>query len=181
MKEQSVKSLSTLQLYDSELNPASRSCRQPHLSVRTQPLRLASRERVPYPQRQPRSPRRATERWPAAPCPPSLSSREAQCPELGRRFFLPRPAPRRRRGGGTLASGQDSEALSARVSRLPPRPQGRLPVLGREDTPAAGQLWAFCSAQVMPHAGRGNTTLHCLACSPRVPGLSRGWEPGPKL
>lgn len=166
MQEQSVQSLSTLQLCDSELNPASRSSPQPHLSVRTQPRRLPARERVPYPQRQPRSPRRATERWPAAPCPPSLTSREAPCPERGRRFFLPRPAPRRRRGGGTLASGQGSAALRARVSRLPPRPQGRLPVLVREDVPAAGQRWAFCSAQVMPHAGRGHTTMHCL--------LSRG-------
>lgn len=170
MKEHSVKSLSPLLLWDSELDPASRSSPRPHLPARTQPLRLLSKERVPYPQRQPGSPRRTTERWSAAPCPPSLTSREVQCPEFGRRFFLPRPAPRRRRGGATRATGQDYGARRARVPLLPPRLQGRLRVLVREDIPAAGHRRAFCSAQVMSPAAE--ETQPCTACSPGVPGLS---------
>ena len=162
---QSVKSLPTLQLSESELDPASRTSPHPHLSARTRPLRLPSGEWAPYPQRQPRSPRRTTERRPAAPCSPSRTSRRAPCPELGRRFFLPGPAGRRRRGGGTRAAAQDCEAQRGGCSGSGHDLQGRLRVPGGEEIPAALQLWAFC-AQVMPRAGRGNTTIHRL--------LSRG-------
>ena len=85
-RTQSVKSLSPLQLYQSRLGPASRSSPHPYLSARTRSLRFLSREWAPYPQRQPGSPRRATEQEPAAPCSPSRTSRRAQCPEIRRPF-----------------------------------------------------------------------------------------------
>lgn len=117
-RTQSVKSLSSLQRYDSELGPASRSSPYPHLSARTRPLRFPTREWAPYPRRQPGSPRRATEQGPAAPCSSSRTSRWAQCPELGRRFSLPGPAPRKRRGGGTRTAAQGSGARRARMPQL---------------------------------------------------------------
>lgn len=132
----------------------------PYLSARTRSLRFLSRKWAPYPQRQPESPRRATEQGPAAPCSPSRTSRRAQCPEKSGARSLSGSAPRKRRGDGTCAAAQGFGALRARVPQLPARPQERLRCQSEGMIPAAGQLLALRGAQVMPRAGRGNATMH---------------------
>lgn len=63
-----------------------RSCFLIPISPPAPDLCFLSRKRAPYPQRQPESPRRATEQGPAAPCSPSRTSRRAQCPGIRHPF-----------------------------------------------------------------------------------------------